>query len=189
MSFGETESSMSLPSMEDSAHLLPKSVFDLPGCDRWNFPSTTFPDAGPMVRIRFPPVASLRTIGSAVGRMVLVSEARCRRVAPYRVSDQFLVAAPTEGIRAVEKVDADLACAAQGVYRAASPKPVPQSVLSPHRRPVTYASASLRASRRAPWALLSMREVVDGINRVAPRCRRRRPGAARKCSCGSPRRR
>src|SRR2546430_49719 len=34
-------------------HLLPKSVFDRPGSDRWNLASTTFPDAGPMVRIRF----------------------------------------------------------------------------------------------------------------------------------------
>ena len=39
-------------------HLLPKSVFDRPGSDRWNLASTTFPDAGPMVRIRFPPRAS-----------------------------------------------------------------------------------------------------------------------------------
>jgi hypothetical protein len=37
-------------------HLLPKSVFDRPGSDRrWNLASTTFPDAEPMVRIRFPP--------------------------------------------------------------------------------------------------------------------------------------
>src|SRR6202048_1226015 len=57
MSFGETESSMSLPSREDSAPL-PKSVFYRPGSDRWNLASTTFPDAGPMVRIRFPPAAS-----------------------------------------------------------------------------------------------------------------------------------
>ena len=43
-------------------HLLPKSVFDRPGSDRWNLASTTFPDAGPMVRIRFPPAGSpLRT--------------------------------------------------------------------------------------------------------------------------------
>src|ERR1700719_3701916 len=47
MSFGETQ------------HLLPKSVFDEPGSDRWNLASTTFPDAGPMVRIRFPPAESL----------------------------------------------------------------------------------------------------------------------------------
>jgi hypothetical protein len=40
-------------------HLLPKSVFDRPGSDRWNLASTTFPDAGPMVRIRFPPAVSL----------------------------------------------------------------------------------------------------------------------------------
>src|SRR6266436_432003 len=40
-------------------HLLSKSVFDRPGSDRWNLASTTFPDAGPMVRIRFPPPASL----------------------------------------------------------------------------------------------------------------------------------
>src|SRR3984893_7459756 len=39
-------------------HLLPKSVFGRPGSDRWNLASTTFPDAGPMVRIRFPPAAS-----------------------------------------------------------------------------------------------------------------------------------
>src|SRR5882757_1141247 len=36
-------------------HLLPKSVFDRPESDRWNLASTTFPDAGPRVRIRFPP--------------------------------------------------------------------------------------------------------------------------------------
>src|SRR5438445_12751438 len=43
-------------------HLLPKSVFDRPGSDRWNLASTTFPDAGRMVRIRFPPAVSpLRT--------------------------------------------------------------------------------------------------------------------------------
>src|SRR5207248_9282146 len=29
-------------------HLLPKSVFDRPGSDRWNLASTTFPDAGPI---------------------------------------------------------------------------------------------------------------------------------------------
>src|SRR5437899_3096992 len=39
-------------------HLLPKSVFDRPGSDRWNLASTTFPDAGPMVRIRLPPAAT-----------------------------------------------------------------------------------------------------------------------------------
>src|SRR6266436_5237480 len=39
-------------------HLLSKSVFDRPGSDRWNLASTTFPDAGPMVRIRFPPAKS-----------------------------------------------------------------------------------------------------------------------------------
>jgi hypothetical protein len=41
-------------------HLLPRSVFDRPGFDRWNLASTTFPDAGPMVRIRFPPAVSRR---------------------------------------------------------------------------------------------------------------------------------
>jgi len=35
------------------------SVFDRPRSDRWNLTSTTFPDAGPLVRIRFPPPASL----------------------------------------------------------------------------------------------------------------------------------
>src|ERR1700724_897648 len=45
-------------------NLLRKSVFDRPGAERWNLASTTFPDAGPMVRIRFPPGKSLRTIGS-----------------------------------------------------------------------------------------------------------------------------
>src|SRR3984893_7932880 len=35
-------------------HLPPKSVFDRPGSDRRNLASTTFPDAVPMVRIRFP---------------------------------------------------------------------------------------------------------------------------------------
>ena len=40
-------------------HLLPKSVFDRPGSDRrWNLASTTFPDAEPMVRMRFPPAES-----------------------------------------------------------------------------------------------------------------------------------
>src|SRR4029077_1723061 len=57
MSFGETGGAMSPPSREDSA-FLPKSVFDRPGSDRWNLASTTFPDAGPMVRIRFPPAES-----------------------------------------------------------------------------------------------------------------------------------
>jgi hypothetical protein len=33
-------------------------VFDRPGSDRWNLASTAFPDAGPMVRIRFPPAES-----------------------------------------------------------------------------------------------------------------------------------
>src|ERR1700730_10910206 len=46
-------------------HLLPKSVFDRLGSDRWKLASTTFPDAGPMVRIRFPPAESLQIIGSA----------------------------------------------------------------------------------------------------------------------------
>src|SRR4029077_5872843 len=41
MSFGETESSMSLPSRK-TQHLLPKSVFDRSGSDRWNLASTTF---------------------------------------------------------------------------------------------------------------------------------------------------
>ncbi len=39
-------------------HLLPKSVFDRSGSDRWNLASTTFPDAGPMVRIHHPPAES-----------------------------------------------------------------------------------------------------------------------------------
>jgi hypothetical protein len=48
-------------------HLLPKSVFDRPGSDRWNLASTTFPDAGPMVRIRFPPAKSLlRTLNLSI---------------------------------------------------------------------------------------------------------------------------
>src|SRR3984893_2950726 len=49
-------------------HLLPKSVFDRPGSDRRNLASTTFPDAGPMVRIRFPPAASQQRTVPAVGR-------------------------------------------------------------------------------------------------------------------------
>src|SRR5438477_10534464 len=49
-------------------HLLPKSVFDRPGSDRWNLASTTFPDAGPMVRIRFPPDCEpVRAGGIALG--------------------------------------------------------------------------------------------------------------------------
>src|SRR6266571_4090401 len=60
-------------------HLLPKSVFDRPGSDRWNLASTTFPDAGPRVRILFPPAQSLRTTGSS---------ARARRSrAPALTSD------------------------------------------------------------------------------------------------------
>src|SRR5438132_480474 len=66
MSFGETESSMSLPPGK-TQHLLPKSVFDRSGSDRWNLASTTFPDAGPMVRIRFPPAASQQRTVPAVG--------------------------------------------------------------------------------------------------------------------------
>lgn len=38
-------------------------------------------------------------------------------MALYRTSDQFLVAAPTVGIRAVKKIDADLTRAAQGFDR------------------------------------------------------------------------
>ena len=65
-------------------HLLPKSVFDRPGSDRWNLASTTFPDAGPMVRIRFPLAQSLRTTGSS---------ARARRSrAPALTSDCRAVA-------------------------------------------------------------------------------------------------
>ena len=76
MSFGETESSMSLPSKEDQ-HLLPKSVFDRPGSDRWNLASTTFPDAGPMVRIRFPPAESHeRTPAAETAGLGLASGAR-----------------------------------------------------------------------------------------------------------------
>src|SRR4029077_7570243 len=37
---------------------LANSVVDRPGADRWNLASTTFPDAGPMVRIWFPPAMS-----------------------------------------------------------------------------------------------------------------------------------
>src|SRR5439155_22899408 len=49
-------------------HLLPKSGFDRPRTDRWNLASTTFPDAGPMVRIRFPPDCEpVRAGGIALG--------------------------------------------------------------------------------------------------------------------------
>src|SRR5215831_9346729 len=55
---------MSLPSMEDSAPP-PKVSVRRPGSDRWKLASTTFPDAGPMVRIRFPPAGNLlRTCSS-----------------------------------------------------------------------------------------------------------------------------
>jgi hypothetical protein len=53
----DREFDVSAPPRE-TQHLLPKSVFDRPGSDRWNLASTTFRDAGPMVRIRFPPAAS-----------------------------------------------------------------------------------------------------------------------------------
>src|SRR4029077_2651882 len=56
-------------------HLLPKPVFDRPGSDRWNLASTTFPDAGPMVRIRFPPAAS---------QAKSMSERVARRFGPIR---------------------------------------------------------------------------------------------------------
>jgi hypothetical protein len=39
-------------------------VFDRPGSDRWNLASTTFPDAGSMVRIRFPPATSQERTGA-----------------------------------------------------------------------------------------------------------------------------
>src|SRR5246500_1869170 len=39
------------PPGKKTQDLLPKPVFDRPGFDRWNLASTTFPDAGPMVRI------------------------------------------------------------------------------------------------------------------------------------------
>jgi hypothetical protein len=51
-------------------------------------------------------------IAELAGDHVLVA------IALYRVSDQFLVAALTVGVRAVEKIDADLTRAAQGVDRA-----------------------------------------------------------------------
>src|SRR5437868_6750525 len=63
-------------------HLLPKSVFDRPGSDRWNLASTTFPDARPMVRIRFPPALSpLRTSfsGGKRGKVRGDDKGRCRR--------------------------------------------------------------------------------------------------------------
>src|SRR5205823_8821039 len=58
MSFGETESSMSLPSRDDSApapkvSLRPTRVRSL------ELGITTLPDAGPMIRIRSPPPVSL----------------------------------------------------------------------------------------------------------------------------------
>ena len=50
---------MSLPSREDSVPP-PKVSVRRPGSDRWNLASTTFPDAGPMVRIPLPPVEGLQ---------------------------------------------------------------------------------------------------------------------------------
>jgi len=63
-----------------------------------------------------PPVRGRRTVGRAqiaklAGDHVLVA------MALYRASDQFLVAALSVGIRAVEKIDADLARMAQGIDR------------------------------------------------------------------------
>src|SRR6478672_4993625 len=51
-------------------HLLPKSVFDRPGSERWNLASTTFPDAEPMVRIRFPPAASHERTATLLGQFL-----------------------------------------------------------------------------------------------------------------------
>src|ERR1700730_5980467 len=51
-------------------HLHPKSVFDRPGSDRWNVASTTFFDAGPMVRMQFPPAASHNANLTSIERMV-----------------------------------------------------------------------------------------------------------------------
>ena len=54
-------------------HLLPNSVFDRPGSDRWNLASTTFPDAGPMLRIRFPPAERCYGAGGEDGNFVAAS--------------------------------------------------------------------------------------------------------------------
>jgi hypothetical protein len=60
-------------------HLLPRSVFDRPGSDRWNLASTTFPDAGPIVRIRFPPAGSQQRTWTFVA-------AEARRLAGFRTT-------------------------------------------------------------------------------------------------------
>src|SRR5204863_7541872 len=70
-------------------HLLPKSVFDRPGSDRWNLALTIFPDAGPMVRIRFPPALSQqRTVRKIPGSAKKAAWSRAR-TAP-RASGGFL---------------------------------------------------------------------------------------------------
>src|SRR5437016_3680123 len=68
-------------------------------------------------------------------------------MALYRVSDQFFVFAPTVGIRAVEKVDADLARAAQGVDRGIS---VGLIVERRHRRATETDRGNLQSTEPAP---------------------------------------
>jgi hypothetical protein len=52
-----------------------QSQCSTPGSDRWNLASTTFPDAGPMVRIRFPPAGSPRTLSpSPASRSLVVAK-------------------------------------------------------------------------------------------------------------------
>src|SRR2546421_4687749 len=75
MSLGETESSMSLPSRDDSApapkvSLRPTRVRSL------ELGITTLPDAGPMIRIRSPPPVSLLRAWSAP--FVGSAQAACR---------------------------------------------------------------------------------------------------------------
>jgi hypothetical protein len=67
--------------------LLPKSVFDRPGSDRWNLASTTFPDAGPMVRIHLPPAVSLLRTSSNDSRKLINRGIRHLQLVHYTPND------------------------------------------------------------------------------------------------------
>src|ERR1700719_2210702 len=69
----------------------------------------------------------------------------CNR--PNRASDQFLVAAPTIGVRAVQKLDADLARAAQDVDRRVF---IGLVVERRHRRTAETDRGNLKLAEHAP---------------------------------------
>src|SRR6266404_8402109 len=68
-------------------------------------------------------------------------------MALYPASDQFLVAAPTVGIRAVKKIDADLTRSAQGFDRRIS---VGLVVERRHRRAAETDRGNLEPAKPAP---------------------------------------